>query len=82
VELFSGRRLVSFRILYVNWKLYVNPVKSWFRFFQGSNEGNSGKDGCGGGGSEAGGKARVGSARAARKKCRKDGGGKADGGGN
>lgn len=33
VELFSaGRRLVSFRILYVNWKLYVNPVKSWLRF--------------------------------------------------
>ena len=31
VESFSGRRLVSFRILYVNWKLYVNPVESWLR---------------------------------------------------
>ena len=31
-ELFSGRRLVSFRILYVNWKLYVDHVESWLRF--------------------------------------------------
>jgi hypothetical protein len=32
VKLFSGRWLVSFRVLYVKWKLYVDPVESWLRF--------------------------------------------------